>query len=96
MNTISDFKKNSGQKLLFDRDELLQISTHDGLNHGRARTAELKILFKAFDVIHAICKTRTVQKLNTKYGHSDSNVLYGTGYRVNLSSIKEFKRDYLA
>lgn len=72
--------------------------------HHRARTvlastvSELQQLFLAsmqciyvvpFAVIDALCKSP--QKLNSKYGHSDTNPVYGSGYRIRLQDLTPWR-----
>jgi len=41
-----------------------------------------------------VCSELRLTKLNSKYGNSDSNDLYGSGYRIPLSKLKDFRREF--
>jgi hypothetical protein len=43
-----------------------------------------------FSFIYELCKQKPPTKLNSKYGGSDTNPLYGSGYRIAVSSLKEY------
>lgn len=70
---------------------------------NRVRTvAELKKMLSVsilasyvvpFMELYRICKESSITKMNSAYGHSDTNPVYGSGYRVSLSKLKGFERE---
>ncbi|MGV3485382.1 MAG: hypothetical protein ACO1RT_13270 [Planctomycetaceae bacterium] len=54
--------------------------------------ASLRSIFIVpFWALYTICRRRPCEKLNSKYGSSDSNSDYGAGYRVNLSMLRDWE-----
>lgn len=49
-----------------------------------------KILVVPFEVVYETARLSPVTKLNSKYGHSDTNPIYGAGYRIPISRIMKF------
>lgn len=47
-----------------------------------------------FDVLHAKAMTVTPTKLNSAYGHSDTNPIYGEGYRMKLVWFGEYFNEF--
>ncbi len=43
-----------------------------------------------FEFIYKLCKQKPPTPLNSKYGSSDSNPVYGSGYRISVSGLKEY------
>jgi hypothetical protein len=50
-----------------------------------------RIVLVEFPVMETVAKMSAVTKLNSKYGHSDSNPTYGAGYRIPISRILKAK-----
>jgi len=68
--------------------ETIQARTKDDLR--RLFLASLKAIYVIeFAEIDAIAATIPVCRLNSKYGHSDTNPAYGAGYRIPLSRIRQ-------
>ena len=44
-----------------------------------------------FWFFYSVCRNRKCERLNSKYGRSDSNPTYGAGYRVNLSLLDRWR-----
>ena len=43
-----------------------------------------------FEFIYKLCKMKPAEKLNSNYGNSILNPTYGAGYRISLSSLKDY------
>ncbi len=84
---------------------LFYVIWHHGANTLHASTPQevrylfLKSLktvyFIPFSEIYDLSDTLPVEKLNSKYGGSDTNPRYGAGYRINIKDIKH-KTNHLA
>lgn len=44
-----------------------------------------------FSVIDSICQGLSVEKLNSAYGHSDSNPVYGSGVRIPIKALEAYR-----
>lgn len=44
-----------------------------------------------FSVIDSICQGLSIEKLNSAYGHSDSNPVYGSGVRIPIKALEAYR-----
>jgi hypothetical protein len=55
-----------------------------------------QIIVAPFDSVYEAAKMSKVTKLNSAYGHSDTNPVYGTGYRLPIKRLLTFPHLKLA
>lgn len=57
---------------------------------AKLATSTLGYMLVPFSDVLMLCRASQVTKLNSKYGGSDSNPRYGSGYRISVSKLAQY------